>query len=70
LAFRVQQRTGEDPVAMTILLEVFRLDPLPALLRVPSPAPAPHHSEDPIIHVLKGAFAVRGQGNRREIPDS
>src|SRR5208337_4066791 len=31
----------------------------PTLLRVPSPAPAPHHLEDPVIHILKGAFARR-----------
>jgi hypothetical protein len=32
LAFLVKQQTGEDPVAVTVLLEVFLLDPLPALL--------------------------------------
>src|SRR3954447_1140708 len=59
LAFLVQQPTGEDPVAMTVTPEVFLLDPLPALVRVPSPAPAPHHREDPVIDVRKGAFARR-----------
>jgi hypothetical protein len=34
-------------VAVTISLEVSLLDPLPALLRMPSPAPTPHHLENP-----------------------
>src|SRR5512135_1472895 len=59
LAFLVQQRTGEDPVAMTVGREIGRPDPFPTLLRVPSPAPAPHHSVDPVIHVRKGAFTRR-----------
>src|SRR5262249_16743715 len=59
LAVLVPQPTGEDPVAMTIGLEVGRPDPSPALLRVPSPAPAPHHLEDPAIHGRKGALARR-----------
>src|SRR5438128_2492911 len=56
LAVLVQQPTGEDPVARTVGREIGRFDPFPALLRVPSPAPAPHHSEDPVIHVRKGAL--------------
>src|SRR5262249_16750671 len=43
LAFLVKQRPGEDPVAMTIMLEVLLLDPLPVLFPVPVPTPAPHH---------------------------
>src|SRR5271165_986907 len=35
------------------------LEPFPALLRVLSPTPAPHHLEDPVIHVHQGAFARR-----------
>ena len=57
--FWFEQHTGEDPVAMTVWPEIGRLDPLPALVRMPSPAPAPHHLEDPMIHVRKGAFARR-----------
>src|SRR5271165_3514705 len=59
LAFLVSQHAGEDPVAVTVLLEVFLLDPLPALFPVSSPAPAPHHLEDPMIHIRKGALARR-----------
>src|SRR5208337_874286 len=59
LAFLVPQRTGEDPVAMTVVREIVLLEPFPALLRVPSPAPVPQHLEDPVIHVHKGAFARR-----------
>jgi hypothetical protein len=44
---------------MTVLPEGVRLDPVPALLPVPSPAPVPHHLEDPVIHVRNGAFARR-----------
>jgi hypothetical protein len=57
LAFGVPQRAGKDPVAVTVAQEVFLLDPLPALLRVPSPAPPPHFLEDPVIDIRKGAFA-------------
>ncbi|HLZ34754.1 MAG TPA: hypothetical protein VKP13_12100, partial [Nitrospira sp.] len=39
------------PVAVSVAQEVFLLDPLPALLGVPSPAPPPHHLEDPVIHI-------------------
>src|SRR5215472_11222011 len=42
---------------MTIGPEVGRPDPSPALPRVSSPAPAPHHLEDPAIHGRKGALA-------------
>src|SRR5262245_44423720 len=56
LAFLVPQHTREDPVTVTLLSAVFLLDPLPTLLRVPSPAPPPHHLEDPVIHVVEGAF--------------
>jgi len=59
LAFLVPQRTGEDPVALSVVREIVLLEPFPALLRVPSPTPAPHHLEDPVIHVHKGAFARR-----------
>src|SRR5215471_18897643 len=59
LAFLVPQRTGEDPVAMTLGPEVGRPDPSPALVRVPAPAPPPHHLEDPAIHGRKGALARR-----------
>jgi hypothetical protein len=59
LAFLVSQRAGEDPVAVTLSLEVFLLDPLPALVPMPSPAPAPRHWEDPMIHVRNGALARR-----------
>src|SRR5258707_4024361 len=57
LAFWVKQRAGKDPVAVSVSQEVFLLDPLPALLWVPSPAPPPHHSEDPVVHIRKGVFA-------------
>src|SRR3954466_2018449 len=59
LAFRALQLTGEDRVAVTVSLEVGLLDPLPTLLPVPSPAPPPHHSGDPVIDVVEGAFARR-----------
>ena len=49
-AFLVQQHTGEDPEAVTFWAEVFLLDPLPALLRVPPPAPPPHHLEDYFVN--------------------
>src|SRR5215469_16835175 len=44
---------------MTIGPEVGRPDPSPALPRVSSPAPPPHHLEDPAIHGRKGALARR-----------
>jgi len=56
LAFLVKQRAGEDPVAMTVGRKIGRPDPLPTLRRVPSPAPVPHHLEDPVIHVVKLVF--------------
>src|SRR5262245_11420883 len=59
LASLVPQRTGEDPVAMTVGAERGRPEPSPALLLVPSPAPPPHHLEDPAIHGRKGALARR-----------
>src|SRR6266540_357390 len=59
LAFRIPQPTGKDRVAITVAREIVRLDPLPAFLPVPSPAPAPHHSGDPVIDVLEGALARR-----------
>src|SRR5262249_724411 len=59
LALVVTQHAGQDPVAVTISLEVLPPDPLPTLVRVPSPAPSPHHLEDPMIHVRKGALARR-----------
>src|SRR4051812_38757512 len=59
LAFLIQQLTGEDPVTSTFTPEVVLLDPLPALVRVPSPAPTPHHLEDPVIDVREGALARR-----------
>src|SRR3954453_1680786 len=40
-AGRVQQRTGKDPVAVTVFPEVSLLDPRPVFLWVPSPAPPP-----------------------------
>ena len=49
----VADRPGEDPVAVPVALEVFLLDPLPALLRVPSPAPPPQHPEDPVSTCAK-----------------
>ena len=51
LAFLVKHRTGEDPVAVTVLL-----DPRPAFLLVPSPTPTPHLLENPVIHVRKSAL--------------
>ena len=59
LAFGIEQFPGEDRVAMTVSLEVGHLDPLPTLLPVPSPAPPPHHSRDPVIDVVEGALARR-----------
>jgi hypothetical protein len=44
---------------VTVLLEVFLLDPLPDLVPVTSPARAPHHLEDPMIHIRKSALARR-----------
>ena len=57
LAFLIQQRAGEDPVAVTISREVVLLDPLPALGGVPSPTPPPLLLEDPVIPIAKGAVA-------------
>ena len=59
LAFLVSQHAGEDPVAMFIAREVSLPDPLPALPRMSSPTPSPHHLEDPVIHAPKGAFTRR-----------
>src|SRR5437868_6446105 len=44
LTLLVPQHAGKDPVAVSLGWEVFLLDPLPALLRVPSPAPPPPQS--------------------------
>jgi hypothetical protein len=57
LALLIAQHPGKDPVTMTVSLEVFLLDPLPALVPMPSPAPAPHHLEDPMINVRKELLA-------------
>src|SRR5205823_5713187 len=54
LALVVAQRAGEDPVARTVGREIGLPDPSPPLPRVSSPAPPPHHPEDPVIHVRKG----------------
>src|SRR6185437_11814526 len=59
LAFAIQQRPGEDPMASTNLLEVFLLEPRPTLTPVTATTPMPDHTEDTSIHLGKGALAHR-----------
>src|SRR5262245_61912958 len=50
---------GSRSVPVNISWEVLPPDPLLTLVLVPSPAPPPHHPEDPVIHVREGALARR-----------
>jgi hypothetical protein len=50
LALLVRQRSGEDPMAMSLLLVVFLLDPVPGFVPVPPQAPVLHPSENTLIH--------------------
>src|SRR4051812_34722967 len=54
-ALAVTGHPGEHPVAVARALEVFRLDPPPALAPVALPAPAPEFPEDSVVHSHEGA---------------
>ena len=55
----VTDHAREHPVPAAVSLEVFLLDPLPALLAMASSTPSHQLPEDPVIHCLEGAFTHR-----------
>src|SRR5262249_38034279 len=46
----------EHPVPVALVLEVFPLDPLPALLGMASATPSPQLPEDPVLHLTEDAL--------------
>ena len=59
LALAITDHAREHPVPAADSLEVFLLDPFPALFAMASTTPSHQLPEDSVIHCLKGAFTHR-----------